>query len=98
MTKKEGVHVQDAEAGIHARVRGTGREAGEVQDDDWSGCTETGFQLGEGGRESQAQSAGGKGGYAGADGTVAPAGGELQAADGVRNPKKATAYFAKDVL
>jgi hypothetical protein len=34
MTKKEEVDVQDAEAGIHAEVQGTGREAGEITDDD----------------------------------------------------------------
>ena len=77
MTKKEGFDVQDAEAGIYARVQGTGGEARE---------------------EWVAQSAGAK--------VITPEQVELlrlrvenaKLEDGVRNPKKVTAYLAKDAL
>ena len=38
MTGMEGRDVQDTEAGIYARVHGTGGEAGKVGDDDRGGC------------------------------------------------------------
>lgn len=40
---------------------------------------------------------GAEGHHAGADGAGALAGGECPTADGMRNSKKATSYFAKDV-
>lgn len=94
MTEMEGSDVQDTEAGIHPRVQGIGREAGEVRAEHRRGSAGTGVgrpdaaQLGQGHRTGEAESAWGEGGHAGTDGTVALAGGESQAQDGVRNPKK----------
>lgn len=92
------------ETGIHGGVQGACGKAGQGRPKQWCRRQGTGVkrpdpaQLGQSIRCGKADRGRNEGRDTGADGTVADASRERTVQDGKRNPNKATAYFAKDVL
>jgi hypothetical protein len=94
---------EGTEAGIHHRVQGIGSEASQSWADSRSGGQGVGVgrthvtELGQGGRDRDAQWCGSQGGDTGADGAVTTARRKRATEARERNPKKTTAYFARDM-